>query len=365
MFCLAHLFSHRIGSPNRGTERIVNGAPCRFRRAARILLLLLAAFVGERFARASLTVLVGEPFGSFGTMMPTGHTAVYLDHVCADGPLKVRLCQPGEPQGVVLARYHAIGQYDWLATPVMDFLYATNDTAEIPAYATPEAVWAMRERYRERFLREVVPDGMQGTMDKDGSAKHARDLAEWWETAGMAYQRRLWGYEVATTPEQDANLVAVMNAHANRHRYHLSGENCADFAAELVNLYYPGSVRHADRVADYGLMTPKQVARSLSGYAAKHPELDLHVWEIAQVPGSLPRSRTVWGGTEMILKTKRYLFTLLLIQPEVPVVLEALYLGHGRWRAGEGARPMPPLGVSQLEQTIAVTPSSEAPDGSQ
>ena len=28
-------------------------------------------------------------------MMPVGHTAVYLDHVCADGPLKLRMCQPG------------------------------------------------------------------------------------------------------------------------------------------------------------------------------------------------------------------------------------------------------------------------------
>ena len=27
---------------------------------------------------AALTVLVGEPFGSFGTMMPLGHTAIYL-----------------------------------------------------------------------------------------------------------------------------------------------------------------------------------------------------------------------------------------------------------------------------------------------
>jgi hypothetical protein len=329
------------------------------------MLLLTIALLGGRSAHASLAVLVGEPFGSFGTMMPLGHTAIYLNHVCADGPLKVRLCQAGEPQGVVLARYHAIGQYDWLATPVMDFLYATQDAAEVPAFATPETVWALRERYRERFLRTVVPDGMQGTMDRDGSAKHARDLEEWWETAGMAYQRRLWAYEVSTTPEQDVALVSIMNDHANRHRYHLSGANCADFAAELINLYYPGSVRHADRIADYGLMTPKHVVRSLSEYAAKHPELDLHVWEIAQVPGSLRRSKTVWGGVESALKTKRYLFTLLVIQPEVPLVLEALYLRHGRWKLGEGAQPMPPLASSVMEETVASLPAPASPDGSQ
>ena len=343
----------------------MNEVPSRRSRSAAILLLLGLALASVRPSKASLAVLVGEPFGSFGTMMPLGHTAIYLDHVCANGPLKVRLCQPAEPQGVVLARYHAIGQYDWLATPVMDFLYATQDPGEIPAFATPESVWAMRERYRERFLRDVVPDGRQGTMDRDGSAKQAHDLEEWWETAGMAYYRRLWVYQVATTPEQDAVLIAVMNDHANRHRYHLSGANCADFAAELLNLYYPGAVRHADRVADYGLMTPKHVVRSLSGYAQKHPELDLHVWEIAQVPGSLRRSKTVWGGVESALKTKRYLFTLLVIQPEIPLVLEALYLRHGRWKLGQGAQPMPPLVPFTAEETVASVPTTAEPDGSQ
>ena len=339
-------------------------APRRTLSGLRLALLMAAVFLAEACAHASLTVLVGEPFGNFGTMMPLGHTAIYLDHVCADGPLKVRLCRQGEPQGVVLARYHAIGQYDWLATPVMDFLYATETPEEIPAYATPETVWSLREQYRERFLREIVPDGMQGMPDRDGSAKHARDLEEWWETAGMAYHRKLWAYQVTTTAEQDAHLVAVMNAHANRHRYHLSGANCADFAAELVNLYYPGAVRHADRIADYGLMTPKHVVRSLSEYAARHDDLDLHVWEIAQVPGSMRRSKRVWGGVESALKTKRYLFPLLLIQPEVPLALEALYLSHGRWKVGNGAQPLPALRLEQPVETAAA-PAITAAGGSQ
>ena len=201
--------------------------------------------------------------------------------------------------------------------------------AEIPTYATSESIWAMREQYREHFLREIVPDGTQGVPDGEGGAKDGHALEEWWETAGMVYNRRFWVYQVVTTAEQDERLVEVMNARSNRHGYHLSGANCADFAAELLNLYYPGSVRHADRIADYGLMTPKHVVRSLSQYAARHEDLELHVWEIDQVPGSVRRSKTVWGGVESALKTKRYLFPLLLIQPEVPLVLEALYLGHG------------------------------------
>ena len=338
------------------------GGSCRWSGGIRVLLVVAVAIAMDMYAHASLAVLVGEPFGNFGTMMPLGHTAIYLDRVCADGPLKVRMCHAGEPQGVVLSRYYAIGKYDWLATPVMQFLYATDRPAEIPTYATSESIWAMREQYREHFLREIVPDGTQGVPDGEGGAKDGHALEEWWETAGMVYNRRFWVYQVVTTAEQDERLVEVMNARSNRHGYHLSGANCADFAAELLNLYYPGSVRHADRIADYGLMTPKHVVRSLSQYAARHEDLELHVWEIDQVPGSVRRSKTVWGGVESALKTKRYLFPLLLIQPEVPLVLEALYLGHGRWKIGDGAQPMPGMPIPQTFD-VAATPTAGAVSG--
>jgi hypothetical protein len=306
----------------------------------------------ETSAHASLTVLLGEPFGSFGTMMPLGHTAIYLDRVCAEGPLKLRACREGEARGVVIARYHAVEPYDWLAAPVMDFLYGTETPAEMQTYATPESMWAMREAFRERFLRDIVPDGTEGVRDKEGCAKHAHGMEEWCETSGMAYYRKFWAYEIATTPEQDARLIEVMNADANRHRYHLNGANCADFAAEIVNLYYPGAVSRADRVADYGLMTPKHVVRSLTDYAARHEEIDLHVWEMAQLPGSLRRSKHVWGGVESALKTKRYVFTLLALQPEIPLVLEVLYLKHGRWKVGVDAERIRSLPYSRHSEIL-------------
>ena len=309
-----------------------------------VLLLMIALR-----AEASLAVFVGEPFGRFGTMMPLGHTAIYLDRVCADGPLKVRMCGPNENHGVVLARYAAIGKYDWMATPVMDFLYATEDVQKIPSYATPELVWQMREAYREQHLRAVVPDGQEGIFYGDGRASKAKDLSEWWETAGMAYNRRVWGYEVDTTVEQDEHLVEFMNDDPNRHLYHLKKTNCADFAANLVNLYFPGAA-HNDRIADFGLMTPKEVVRSLSDYAASRPEMNLHIWEIKQIPGSLRRSRPVRGGAESGLKTKRYLFTLMVIQPEVPASLLVLYLWHGRWKVGTGAEPLSALAMEQATE---------------
>lgn len=243
-------------------------------------------------ARASLTVFVGEPFGKFGTMMPVGHTAVYLDRVCADGPLKLRMCREGEQAGVVVARYHAIGVYDWLATPVLEFLYAVEQPEDVPRYVTSDQVWAMRQSYRKRYLREIVPDG----TERDGAVE------EWWESAGVAYNRRVWGYQIATTEEQDERFVAMMNDRANLHHYHLRKTNCANFAADVVNFYFPGAVPRADHIADFGLMTPKQVARSVGAYGEKHPEADLRVLEVPQVPGTLRRSRPVRGGAEAGLR---------------------------------------------------------------
>ncbi len=321
------------------------------------VILLTILMVGSRSAWASLSVFVGEPFGKFGTVMPLGHTAIYLDRVCAAGPLKVRMCTSDEVPGVVLARYHSIGKYDWLATPVMQFLYARDRVADVPEYVTPEMVWQMREEYRERFLRAVVPDGREGHFFGDGRAAGAKELEEWWESSGIAYNRRVWAYQVNTTPEQDRHFVEVINADENRHLYRLKGTNCADFAATLVNVYYPGAA-HNDRVSDFGLMTPKAVAHSLSDYAHSHPDLDLRIWEIPQVPGSLRRSRPLRGGAEACLKTKRYLFTLLALQPEVPAALAVLYVWHGRWKIGEDARPWPGLPQPWL-QTDAVSKADQ------
>ncbi len=89
-------------------------------------------------------------------------------------------------------------------------------------------------------------------------------------------------------------------------------------------------------------MSPKQVARSVYQYGEAHPEAGLKVIEVAQVPGTLRRSRPVRGGTEGFLKTKRYLLALCVLQPEVVVGMLAAYLGDGRWNMGQGALVLTP-----------------------
>jgi len=77
-----------------------------FGTKARSLVLCLLATAGT-YAHASVALLMEEPYGEFGAMNPTGHSAVYFNRICADSPTQLRLCHEGE-YGVVISRYHKI-----------------------------------------------------------------------------------------------------------------------------------------------------------------------------------------------------------------------------------------------------------------
>src|SRR5580658_2356126 len=80
-----------------------------------ISVVFLLAMTPHLFAQAAL--LLEQPYGVFGTLNPTGHAAVYLEHVCADTPVHLRYCDPGET-GIVISRYKGLAGYDWIAIPL-------------------------------------------------------------------------------------------------------------------------------------------------------------------------------------------------------------------------------------------------------
>src|ERR1700761_3271220 len=92
-----------------------------------LLLLFLTAH-----AQAKLALLVEEPYGTFGYVNPTGHAAIYLSDVCAASPTELRPCRAGE-YGVVLSRYYHVAGYDWLAIPLIPYLYAVDSVSKVPA----------------------------------------------------------------------------------------------------------------------------------------------------------------------------------------------------------------------------------------
>src|SRR5207245_5110452 len=99
-----------------------------------------ALFVGAcTQLHAQATLLREEPYSYDGTFAGTGHAAVYLARVCAETPTSLRRCQPGET-GVVVSRYHHVGGRDWIAVPLIPYLYAVKDPANIPLFAGAKLV---------------------------------------------------------------------------------------------------------------------------------------------------------------------------------------------------------------------------------
>ena len=281
------------------------------------LVLLCCGFVSVR-AHAGATLLLEEPYSVDGTFAGTGHTAVYLDRVCADSPLVLRRCTPGE-LGVVISRYHGVAGYDWLAMPLIPYLYAVDSPEKVPLYADPKLETFLRDRYRRTYLESIVPDGKNGETP-DGP---------WYQLVGSAYDRTLYAFQIETPAEKDDELIQIFNARQNVGLYKLLSANCADFAKGIINFYYPGAL-HRAVIADLGITTPKQIAKCLVHYSKHHPQLELTSYIIPQVPGTIKRSRPVRGVVESAFKAKKYMVPLLMWHPAIVAGFAAAYFtGRG------------------------------------
>jgi hypothetical protein len=202
-------------------------------------------------AHANATVLLEEPYSYDGAFAGTGHTAVYLSRVCAETPVRLRRCNPGE-RGAVISRYTPIAGRDWFAIPLIPYLYAVENQEDIPLYADPKLVAFLRDQYRRAHLEDFAPDGPDGAAPK----------GDWYELIGSSYDRTNYGFEIETTPEQDDELIARLNSQPNLAQYQFASRNCADFVREILNFYYPHAIPHGS-VADLFVSTPKHSAKSL------------------------------------------------------------------------------------------------------
>jgi hypothetical protein len=119
-----------------------------------------------------------------------------------------------------------------------------------------------------------------------------------------------------------------------------------------MNFYYPKAL-HRSVVADAGITTPKQLAKTLLRFSARHPELQFSRLVIAQVPGSMPRSSSVHGVVESFFKAKKYIVPSAVFNPVFAGCVAAVYVGTGAGHFDPardamvfvvGGAPEPPLG---------------------
>lgn len=296
-------------------------------------------------AQARVALLVGEPFGAFGSFNPTGHASIYIARLCAESPQRLRLCGPGE-HGVIVSRYHKVGGYDWLAMPVIPYLYAVETPGEIPASADLSEVAALRDAYRRKHLMALVPDAPGGKTPE----------GNWIQLAGAAYDRTIYGFAFETTLEQDEALMRRLNEASNRSRFNLLYRNCADFARSIVNYYLPGAIRRS-LVADAGISTPKHAAKSLVALDRRRPEIGLSRFRIDQVPGTAASTR-LRGVAESLVWSKKYSVPLILLQPWVAATAAAAWITSGRFDLRRDVRET--CGGLATESCLA---GSQAPAG--
>lgn len=317
----------------------------KFRNSMLLLVAGLAAaatFCAQGHAQSAL--LMEEPYGFFGALNPTGHNAIYFERICAETPVKLRRCEPGE-LGAVIARYEGVEGYDWVAIPLIPYLYSVESASEVPAHVDRETVMQLRSRYREDHLEDLGEHLQAGSLVRGG----------WTQLLGAAYERRIYAFRFETTETQDDALIERMNAGPNRTHFNLLFNNCADFARVVLNDYFPRTFSRSI-FPDAGMTTPKQITYKLVRYARKHPQTDLTVFEIPQIPGYRRGSHSAKTIDESIVTTI-YAVPIALANPYLAGGLFVDYLVRGHYHL----IPKNPviLGPDNLTGLTASTPTQE------
>ena len=199
---------------------------------------------------------------------------------------------------------------------------------DVPLFANAKMASFLRDLYRRKYLEDIVPDGKNDETPG----------GNWYQLVGSSYDRTIYGFEIETTSEQDDALIRKLSASPNRSRFHLASNNCADFAKDVLNFYYSKSL-HRSLVADVGITTPKQMAKMLTKFSARHPGFQFSRLIISQVPGSMPRSSNVRGVVESFFKAKKYIVPSVVVSPIFAGCVAAAYVstGAGHFEPARGA----------------------------
>jgi hypothetical protein len=283
---------------------------------------LLACLLSSR-AYADVGVILNETLNeSVARVTGSGHTAVYFSRICPDSPIKLRLCRPGE-NGSVISNYINLGEderYEWNIAPFNLYVYGVDDPADRPVFGTEKIKAVLEERYRQQSLAAycTVKDCL-----KSGKA-------EWREMVGANMIRSMYIFVVETTLQQDLDLIAKFNALPNENHFNGVTRNCADFTKNVIDTYFPHSA-HRDVINDFGMTSPKAVARTFSHYAQSHPESNFRVLHFSQLPGTIKRSTEPRSGTEQLFRSKKLLIPMVVFADHELPVVAAAYLITGRF----------------------------------
>ncbi len=245
----------------------------------------------------------------------SGHTAVYFSRICAESPVRLRPCRPGE-EGSVMSTYENLGEdqrYGWNIVPLGVYVYGVRDARNRPVFGTEKIKSLLEDSYRNQSLADYC----------SGQNCRASKKAEWRYMVGAGMTRSMYIFVVRTTPQQDIELIEKFNSLPNQNHFNGMTHNCADFVKGVVDTYFPHAA-HRDVINDFGMTSPKAVARTFTHYALSHPELKFYVLHFSQLPGTIRRSTETRNGIEMLYRSKILLVPMVIYADyELPMVAAA------------------------------------------
>jgi hypothetical protein len=121
----------------------------------------------------------------------------------------------------------------------------------------------------------------------------------------------------------------------------------------VINSYFPHATS-PDYINDFGMTSPKAIARSFTRYALRHPETHFRVLHFAQLPGTLKRSSEVRDGTEQLYHSKKLLVPMLLFAEHALPVVAASYLVTGRFNPERESEDYPTAEITETSHQIRV-----------
>jgi len=332
-----------IRSSVASARLLADGVGIIFVRLGTVLVLFFVCLVACP-AYADVGVLLNESLDtSLARITGSGHSAVYFSRICAESPVKLRLCRPDE-QGSVMSNYTTLGEdqpFEWNIVPLSIYLYGVEDPQNRPLFGSQKIKHTLEERYRTKFLVGYC----------DGPTCRTSGRAEWREMVGATLERSIYIFVVETSVEQDRALIAEFNSLPNQNHFNGVTKNCATFSRRVINTYYPHAAR-ADYLNDFGLITPKAIARSFTHFAERHPEAHLRVLHFAQLPGTIKRSTECRNGTEQLYHSKKLLVPMILFADHELPFMAATYLLTGRFNPEHELEQHPNAESADIKQEI-------------
>ncbi len=319
-----------------------------------VFAILTAGFVCPG-AHAGVGVVLNESLDTSAQWVTgSGHTSVYFSRICPSSPIKLRLCRPGE-NGSVMSNYINLGEnqrFAWNIVPLDVYLYGVENPEDRPLLGSPQLKSILEQNYRARVLSKYCYAETCVSSEK----------AEWKEMVGATMSRSLYIFYVDTSLQQDLRIIAEFNSLPNQNHFDGVTDNCADFVKRILDTYFPHSA-HRDVIDDFGMTSPKAVARTFTRYALEHPDLQLCVLHFSQLPGTIKRSTEPRNGTEQLFRSKKLLVPMAIFaNHELPFVAAA-YFAHGRFspeREFEAHPATEAIDVSNAPKSVPVSLRGES-----